>query len=135
MQCLEAQARAADLQLMRELEAFFGATDEITPTAGKEEEEVDAPSEGIDDSDDWDDQDNNDEEMEDDVDVVWGRNDREQEQQQASKEGDEDEAILSNIQCRTPSGDTAHRKDASTILDDWEEGDDDINVMWLNHRE
>ncbi len=34
-QCLEAQARAADLQLMRELEAFFGATDESTPVVAK----------------------------------------------------------------------------------------------------
>ncbi len=44
-QCLEAQALAADLQLTREFEALFGATDESSPTAGKEEE-VDAHFEG-----------------------------------------------------------------------------------------
>ncbi len=60
-QCLEAQARAADLQLTREIEAFFGATDESAPAAGNTEEEVDADSEGG-------------------VDVVWGHNGREQEQ-------------------------------------------------------
>ncbi len=85
-QCLEAQARAADFLLRRELEAFFGATSEGT-------EEVDARSEGIP-RDGYD----NDEEMEDDVDGVWGHNDRseQEQQQQASKEGDEDEAIFSN---------------------------------------
>ncbi len=122
-QCLEAQARAADLQLMRELEAFFGATDESAPAVAKEEE-VDAPSEGG-------------------VDVVWGQNDHEHKtQQQPGKFDDADNVVCGDNHGRAPSEDNAFRGDVANVgggghLDDWgeDDDDDDVNVVWLNHRE
>ncbi len=135
-QCLEAQALAADLQLTLEFEALFGATDESTPTAGKEGE-VDAHFEGR-------------------VDVAWGHNGREQEkhhqQQQPGRSNDSDTAVCGDNHGRVPSEDTTYREDAANVgggrggggdggghLDDWEEDDedddDDFNVVWHNHHE